>query len=61
MSKPERIAEATAAILRAPVALQRMQEHNRTVTPTMAWRQVVALNLAAYATAGAVVRQSVSS
>lgn len=55
------MAEATASILRAPVALQRMQEHNRTVTPTMAWRQVVALNLAAYATAGAVVRQSVSS
>lgn len=54
------MAEATAEILGAPVALQRMQEHNRTVAPTMAWGQVVAQNLAAYAAAGADVRQPVS-
>ncbi|MEO7745113.1 MAG: glycosyltransferase family 4 protein [Actinomycetota bacterium] len=54
------MADATAAILTAPVALQRLQEHNRSVTPTMAWGEVVAQNLAAYAAAGAGVRQPVA-
>ena len=54
------MAEATAAILGEPQTLQRLQQHNRTVTPTMAWGRVVAQNLAAYATAGADVRQTVA-